>query len=186
MWTFVPLDLVAPIGFCTLFAGLCVWGLLRSLKTQTTHSAAIVCAITAAAFLAAIPGWFAVRASFNKADYCTAQGLFVVQGKVNKCERAFVEPVAKELLAFWKMALKRDVSVKNVTLVCLDQEKITGFDRNFRGLSYDSFAVVGWNGNPDYTRSLIRHELSHQIVAPFIDPDEAVQHKLFSDVKLGD
>lgn len=184
---FTWLDLIAPIGVCLGSAALCLWAAIKG-KAKDRKVAVAISIATGVLFLAGIPAWYIVRGQMLKPDYTTSYGLDVVQGKLNKCEEPWVNEHTKWLIDFWSKhydPAKVNESVKGKLLVCLDEEKLTVWGRFVRGYSQGKFSVIGWNGKLTYSESLLKHELSHQIVMPFVPYSEEGHHQLFKEKKLG-
>jgi len=182
---FHPIDLIAPIGICLLTVFLCVLGFIRTQKYQ----AKIVCVLTALVFVSSIPFFYFMRWNSRKADYVTEQGVRVRQGKKNKCEKKYVTEQVQWVINWWQERyLTKDVAkaLDDKLLVCVDAIKMSVLDRWVGGFAWGSMAVVGWDGNPEYTTSLIRHELSHFAAhACGHQMDEEEHHKLFKKLGLG-
>jgi hypothetical protein len=183
---FHPVDLVAPIGITVLAAVLCGLGIARAEK----RAAKVVCALTAAVFLAGIPALYFMRWSARSCDY-EVENIRVRQGKLNRCEKAQIAADVVWVRSWWqkhcpsKMAAVRR-QLDDRLLVCVDQEKLGAAGRWARGYIWGSVVVVGWNGDLDYTKSLIRHELSHLAAVGCGYPlDEEEHHKLFAKLQLG-
>lgn len=185
---FHPMDLVAPLGIALLAVALCTWGFIKAKNTP----ARIACALTAAAFCGCTAGLYVMRHLSRKADYTTMQGVRVRQGIKNKCEKSWVTSEVQWVLDWWakqcpdKGMTAVAAAVDDRLLVCVDEERLSAAGRWVRGYTWGSVAVVGWNGNPAYTSSLIRHELSHTAAVGCGYPlDEEKHHALFKSLKLG-
>jgi hypothetical protein len=149
----------------------------------------LICIITGVVFAATIPAWYLVRNSGLKPDYMTGNGLEVVQGKKNKCLRADTESWTDETIKFWVAYYKLECvkkAIREGILVCRDEEKLSDFGKAFRGYSTGKAIVVGWNGKPEYTKSLFIHELSHHILYFCEVPmSEKQHHEVFKTKGLG-
>jgi hypothetical protein len=180
------IDLIAPIGISGLAVLLCIWGFRSAKKTE----AKAVCVLTAIAFCASIPALYMIRWNNRKADY-TVENVRVRQGKVNRCEREQVAADVVWVKTWWqsrcpdkKAAVARKLD--DILLICVDVEKIGVAGRWVRGFMQANTIIVGWNGDPTYTQSLRRHELSHFAAVGCGYPlDEQEHHALFKKLKLG-
>lgn len=182
---FTLLDLVAPIGICSVAAALCIWGAIKALQKH----AKLVCIATALLFLAGIPAWYCIRASAIDPDYVTADGIEVVKGEVNTCPKAAIEQWSAWLIGFWSAhydpAEIRD-ALRGKLLICYDEEAMSVLGRMVRGVTHGRVSAIGRReGDPEYTESLFYHEISHQIVNRFIPYSEEEHHAFFQAVGLG-
>lgn len=166
-------------------AALCIWAVIVAKNVP----AKIVSAITGLCFIALIPIFYWVRADKTEYVYKTEQGVGVVVGKKNKCEKPDVEKEVQWVIDFWSKhydASKVADSLKGKRLFCIDDAEFTVYGRWVRGVSFGNSAVVGWNGKPEHTVSLIRHELSHLVLGGVGEVwNEDVHHKIFEEKGLG-
>lgn len=184
---FHPIDLIAPIGIGLLATFLCLWGYSKA----KVAPAKVACLLCACAFLAASPALYLLRWQARKSDYTTQQGVRVRQGTKSQCLQPNVTAHVQWVIDWWQKHCppKKDDVVKALDdklLVCADEEKLSAAGRFMRGYSWGSVAVVGYNGDPSYTESLIKHELSHMAAPACGYPlDEEEHHELFKRLKLG-
>jgi len=183
--TFTWIDLVAPWGICLGSAALCLWAVIKAKETP----AKVVSAITGLFFLGGIGAFYWVRADKTEYTYKTEQGVGVVAGVKNKCEQGSVEADVQWVIDFWSKhydAAKVRDSLKRKRLFCIDEEEFSVWGRWVRGVTSGNSAVVGYNGDPKYTSSLIRHELSHLVLIGVGVPwNEKLHHDLFKEKGLG-
>lgn len=182
---FVWWDLIAPWGICLGAAALCLWAVIAA----ENWKGKLVSAITGVFFLGAIGAFYWVRSDKTEYTYKTEYGIGVVAGEKNTCEQADVEADIQWVIDFWSKHYDADKvkdSLKHKRLFCIDEEEFSVYGRWVRGVTTGNSAVVGWNGKAAYTSSLIRHELSHLILAGAgVAWNEKLHHDTFKAKGLG-
>jgi hypothetical protein len=154
---------------------------------------------TGAVFLTAVPLWYFVR-SIKRKFHLQIDGLYIVYGKMNRPAEHLLEFWLEELVAHWKLATWRSSgalqsisedeicqALEGVTVFFIDQEAISVLGRLVRGYSWGRDCVVGFRlGSPEYTRSLFRHEVSHQVLNKAGESwNEKKHHAIFQTTQLG-
>jgi hypothetical protein len=180
-------DLIAPIGTSLIAAALGLWAIARMIE-QNRIIPIVITAGTIAVFLVSIPWIYVTRYNSLKVDYKTSRGLGVIQGKINKCEKATIEIWESTVIKDWEPYYKNSASVLNgKKLICKDVEDIelTSFSRWVHGYAIDNVMVIGWK-NIDHAHSLFNHEAAHFMLAAMGYPmDNATHHQLMKQYKLG-
>jgi hypothetical protein len=175
------------IGVCVVGVVLGIWGGIAAKKL----SGKVVSIITAVAFISPMVGLYIWKAGELTPDYTSKHGVEIVQGKVNKCERATIEEWTGWLIEFWSKhytpeSVKK--ALKGRRVLCFDTAELTSLGRKVRGVSHGGRTAIGWNGKLSYTRSLFIHELSHHVfdqAGGGVLLGEGAAHKYFAEVKLG-
>lgn len=177
-------DLVFPIGTALLAAVLGVWAAMKA----TDLPGKLVSIATAIVFCVPIPVLYTMRSNANAHDYVLPNyEIYVVQGEKNKCAPEDVKKWTEWVVSWWSDKYKTGdvlLSLKGKRLICVDEEKITAFQRFMRGFSWGRQIVIGYNGKPEYTESLFKHEAGHFVLygAGKEPKVEADQHKKMKEI----
>jgi hypothetical protein len=183
VWTFHPLDLVFPWGIALVAMGLCVWGTVAS----PSIGAGAACAGTGLLFGASIPLWYVARSTKRSYDFAVTgqygEKLYIIG------RRAPADGIAvwlNSVVDFWVSAgrttpAKARDAVDGLFVWFLEEEKVNVFGRWAAGWTTSTDVCIC---NRGADASLLRHELSHHIVASG-GWDEAEHHAIFEKVGLG-
>lgn len=196
-FVFTPFDIVAPWLICLASAGLCTWGAVVAHGPGRWVSTA-----TGLVFLLGILAFYLVRGRKRMPDFEVC-GLGIVWGARNKPSKELVALWVRDLTTFWlgkSITLSHaelsartitqsivDKALTGMTVICYDADHFSFWGRQVCGYTFGRDVAIGFKGEDmNYTASLFRHEVSHQILdAAGVLWDEARHHRIFQDVGLG-
>jgi hypothetical protein len=155
--------------------------------------------VTGVVFLAMVPAWYLVR-SIKRRFHLQVAGMYIILGKLNKPDERTIAAWVEALVEHWKSATWRSagqprsmsedqvkLALEGLSVFFVDKEKLSVLGRLVRGYSWRRDCVVGFRiGEPQYTGSLFRHEVSHQVLDKAGEPwDEKRHHAIFQITNLG-
>lgn len=128
-----------------------------------------------------------------KHDYKTSYGTMVLQGKINRCEKADVERWSAWVVDFWTAhgypVAKANESLRGKLAVCVDAEELLvgTAKRSVRGLNDGDVIYITYSKtNPLMAEYLFEHEASHWVLTEMgTSFDETTQHAIFKEKRLG-